>query len=285
MAKKHYEYEHGAPISEIMCLELDDAKNRIMNERKASAILVDGGVGQGKTTLAVHLAEYYQDKPLVFDEQLAMGGKDFMEKMKVCYKKGHRVIIYDEAGDFSSKRSVTSFNHYLNRVFDVYRAFRILVIIVLPSFKHIDRGLLDKQIIRVLYHCQNRNKKYGSIKAFDLWKMFFLKDRMNKLVVTPSAYALEKPVYYGQFLDLKPERMKELDRYTVSGKMDIVGDVQIKEEGLISTDDIIKKLPEPRTKRWLYGKLKELNIKPTKKYKRKNYYHHTIVQQLTEVMN
>lgn len=285
MSKAKLLYDHGAPFSEIVSWELDDARDRIKKDGKASAIIVDGGVGQGKTTLAVELAEYYQGYPLVFKEQLAMGGKDFMEKMKVCYEKDHPVIIYDEAGDFAGRRSVTSFNHYLNRVFDVYRAFKILVIICLPSFAYIDKALLDKQILRVLYHCYGRTRQYGRVKAYDLWKMFYLRDKMKKLTVTPSAYRFEWPIYHAQFLNLSPERSKELDRYTVSGKIDIIGDVDIKEQGLIDIDEILKKLPEKRTRRWVYKKFSELNIQPQKKYKRKNWYHSSVIQRLIEEMH
>ena len=50
-------YKHGLPFSEKLAENVKDLIARI-DLNKASLIVIDGGVGEGKTTLAVHIADY-----------------------------------------------------------------------------------------------------------------------------------------------------------------------------------------------------------------------------------
>ena len=97
-----YVYNHGLPYDKTLHKNLVEQKERIeMN--KASMILIDGGVGEGKTTLAVHVLDsinaLYGKKPLDLDAketpQYAMGGEDFLKKLVKCYERKLPCIIYD----------------------------------------------------------------------------------------------------------------------------------------------------------------------------------------------
>lgn len=262
-------FPHGLPFSEKLAENVNDTKQRIENG-KASLLIIDGGIGEGKTTLGVEIAEHYQGRPLVFTEQLAMGGSDFARRLKDCHKKGHPVVVYDEAGDFNSRAALTRLNAVLNRVFETFRAFKILVIICLPSFHVLDNSLLEKQIPRFLVHCEKRTQKYGNFGGYSLRRMYYLKHRMKKLVIAPSAYQYVNPNFYGHFLNLSPARAKELDEFSTRGKLDVLDLAEIHSEGLVSYSNLAGKLN--RSQRWVEMKIRELSIKPKKVYKLQNFY-------------
>ena len=274
-----YLYSNGLPFSSGLDKNLDALRDRI-ETNKASLLIIDGGVGEGKTTLAVHCAEYFQKSKLNFSEQLAMGGVQFQEKLEICHIKKHPVLIYDEAGDFNSRSALTKFNQRLNRIFETYRTFKILIILTLPNFSKLDNSLFDNKIPRLLLHVHGRTKKEGNYAGYSLYRMHYIKEKMRKYTVPSMAYGKTTPNFRGHFKDLTPERSRELDIFTTKGKENILSDNILKAQGLIYTKEISMKLQ--RTDRWVRNKLKELKIEPARIYKKKKYYHKEILDLLRD---
>ena len=255
MREKRFLYDHGLPFSTKLAENMDDLVERVMNKNKAGMIIIDGGVGEGKTTLGVHLGDYAQgsyrnvggkyvqdkSKFVTFDNQLAMGGEIFVGKVRMCFEKNLHVVIYDEGGDFNKRGSLTGFNMMLNRTFETYRAFKVLVIICLPSFHVLDHDLLLKNIPRLLLHLHSRNNNSGEFQGYSLMKMFYLADKMRKIVVKSFAYDMEDCNFRGHFLDLEPERMNELSDYSIRGKLDILKKAEVNFQGLVTKLDVSKK--------------------------------------------
>lgn len=270
-------YNHGLPFSRPLDRDLEDLKKRIEG-KKASMILIDGGVGEGKTTLGVEVAEYYQGKPLNFKKQYAIGGDQFQEKLVLCYDSGLDVLIYDEAGDFNSRGALTSFNQMLNRIFDTFRAFKIMVILILPSFHVLDSPLFDKRIPRMLIHCQNRSKKSGDFTVYSLYRMYYLKHKMKKNIVPSYAYTGTTPNYRGHFLDLAPSKSIELEKISIEGKKQIISENILKNKGLVCYKDIARKMGKSVI--WVRQKVGKLKIKEEQIYKKHKYFDSGIVTQL-----
>lgn len=268
-------YSYGLPITEKLHENIIDQKIRI-NNNKASMILIDGGVGEGKTTLGIHILEAYQDNRIDYKRQYSMGGDDFQVKLKLCYDSKLPVIIYDESGDFSKRAALTGFNKQLNRIFDTYRVFKILVILILPNFDKLENDLFDKQIPRLLLHCERRTECQGNFKAYSLNRMYYIKHYMKKYVVKPQAYSKVHPNFHGHFQNLSPTRSAELDAITKKGKLNIVSESILDNQGLVSVYQIAKKIG--RTDRWIRGKLSKLKLKPQQKYKKKNYYDKGVIE-------
>jgi len=278
---QRYKYSNGLPFSMGLDINLDDIKLRV-EKNKAALIVIDGGVGEGKTTLAVECAEYISGVELIFRHQLAMGGSDFAKKLKICFNKGYLVVLYDEAGDFNKRGALTRFNAMLNRIFETYRAFKILVILVLPSFAVLDNSLFDKQIPRLLLHCDDRSDTYGNYKGYSLYRMFYLRERMKKLTVKPFAYGLVDPNFRGHFLDLEPARSKELDKFTITGKLDILDSGEISFDGMLSYYELSDKLEMSVS--WIKKKMMLLEIREDKTYKNKKYFDQSVLDVLVEVV-
>jgi len=242
-------------------------------------LLIDGGVGEGKTTLAVQIADYIQGEPIIFEEQLATGGDEFIEKLLLCKKNKHKVIIYDEAGDYTGRGAMTKFNQRLNRVFDVYRAFKVFVVLALPNVRALDRNLFDKKIPRMLINCYSRSKKKGRYRVYDIKRVAYLKYYGNKLVNPPEMYNKVFPNFRGYFYDLEPKRSKALNKYSITNKEDIVHTkVDLEKKGLITFKEIASQLS--RSVDWVQRKIKKKKIKHKESYKRTKYFHNSVVETL-----
>lgn len=282
MACKICKYDSGLPFNEKLAENLDDLRDRVLKLNKAALVVVDGGIGEGKTTMAVHIGDYLHEKPIVFKDQLGMGGVDFLAKMKSSFKNDYHVVIYDEAGDFNRRGAIGRFNAMMNRVFETYRAFKIVVILTLPKFYVLDQSLFDKEIPRLLLHCQSRTNLYGNFKAYSLYQMHWLMYWSHKMVVRSKCFERVFPNFLGQFLDLPPKRCEVLNKFTIGGKLDILDLVQIKHEGLLSIREFCQKLG--RSYPWTQRALKKLGAKPVRIYKNANFYDSGLLERLLEVI-
>lgn len=236
-------YTNGLKIDKILNLNLEDSITRV-DSKKASMIVIDGGVGEGKTTLAVICAMIIAKKlgeEFSIDEQVRQGGSDFLKGMDWCVENNKRVIIYDEAGDFNTRASLTYFNQQMNRVFETYRALGIIVIMCLPSFSDLDTSLMKKKIVRFLVHCYARNSKWGNYSVYSLWRTWYLKAKFIKLTVPDDAFKFVAPNSRGHFLDLNTIDSNALEQHSLKGKRNIVKMSMLKERGLIPIKDIAQK--------------------------------------------
>jgi len=168
-------YKNGLPFSDILSENIKDLQDRV-HSRKASLVIVDGGVGEGKTTLVIHILDYINKinklPPIdIKGPQLAVGGVDFLRKMRTCHEDKLPCVGYDEAGDFSRRGSLTQFNAMINRTFETFRAFRCIVVMALPTFNVLDQDLIDKNIPRLFLHLKDRGKNYGNFEGYSLYRL------------------------------------------------------------------------------------------------------------------
>lgn len=276
MMNKAPKYKHNLPFSETTRKTLESQQKRI-KKNKASLIIVDGGVGEGKTTLAVHLADFLNGSPISFSKQLGLGGEEFQEKLRICFDLKLPVVVYDEAGDFNSRGALTQFNRSINRIFDTYRAFKIIVIIVLPNFGVLDQPIFDKKIPRILFHCNTRLKQ-GNYSVYSLKRMMYIKYKMKKIVVPYEAYKFTSPNHRGHFLDLDPKRSKELDELSTKGKLNIVTENILKNQGLMTYQDISRTLR--KSVDWVRRAISKKKIKHKQLFKRKKYFESSTIDMI-----
>jgi hypothetical protein len=176
--EKKYFFSYGLPFSEIVRNNLNDWIERV-NSDLPVLIAIDGGLGQGKTRLAIEIADYINEKlgggpHIDFKTQYGMGGEEFKKRFRDCIDKNKRVALYDEAGDFTKRGAMTKFNRELVSFFETFRIFKIIVVCVLPLFMILDQGVYNGAIVRGLFHCHGRTPHYGNIKAYDLDSMFYM---------------------------------------------------------------------------------------------------------------
>lgn len=284
---KDFLYKNGLPFSDSLKIALDSQIRRTQKENKASMIIVDGGVGEGKTTQVVHCLDYV-NKQLGFDEveiskkspQMGMGGKDFTSKLRQCFAEKFPCCSYDEAGDFSKRGSLTQFNAMMNRTFETFRAFKCIVFVSLPNFNVIDQQLLDNKIPRMLLHLKNRSGNHGNFFGFSLYRIDLLKHYMSKMKIKNFAFTRVDPNFYGHFLDLPPERRKLLDKVCTENKISILETSELKLDGLIGYPELSTKLN--RSILWVRNAVSKLKIKPAKQISNKKYFSQDAFEKLMD---
>jgi len=290
--KSKYVYDTGLPFDKMVALNLDDIYDRVKKQKKGAIICVDGGVGEAKTTFSVHLIDYVNSKeglpPCDLNpktcQQLAMGGSDFVNKLKQCFENKLPIVVYDEAGDFNRRGALTNFNRMLNRVFDTFRTFQVIVVLVLPNFKVLDEDLFDKGLPRLLFHCHNKVQgKFGYFKAYDFSRMQWIKYYMSKNKVKQKAYHSVWFNFAGKFLDLTPERSQQLDFLSTKGKISELEKVQITMDGLLTYEALSLKLQKPI--RWLRDVVKRLELVPAKRHGSKAYFSPEVVDAFVGYMD
>lgn len=262
-------YDNGLPFSSILAENLDDIKLRVV-KNKAACIIIDGGLGEGKTTLAVHCSDYLCGCQIDLSKQYGYGGIQFQERLHMCYEDKLITVIYDEGGDFAKRGSLTDFNKQLNRVFETFRAFKVIVILCLPSVGAIDNQLFMNQVPRLLLHCEGRSDDYGDFKGYSLDGMYWLKYWMDKIVVKPEAYKRVFPNFQGHFLNLPAARCAELDKLCTKHKEKELVKTMIHAQGLMSVGQIAAALN--RSVPWVRLKMRQKRVRHAKLFKNRYYY-------------
>jgi hypothetical protein len=278
-------------FSKKLAENLDDLDDRVFRKNFASLIIVDGGVGTGKTTLDVHIMDYINKKHSLDlvdltdkTAQLSMGGEDFTNKLTICFGRKLPICTYDEAGDFHKRGSMTRLNALINRTFETYRAFKIIVILSLPVFNVLDQDIFDKEIPRLLIHIYHRSMNQADAKCYSLKGMLRLRAKMEKLKhFKKLAYNRVEPNFFIHVKNLPEDRRHALDVLSTRGKIKGLKQASIKFEGLLSYVELSKKVG--RSEVWVRKTLKELKVRSVKTFERRNYFPAEAVDQLLDFMD
>ena len=251
----------------VLKKNLDKQTQRI-GDRKASLIIIDGAVGSGKTHSGVEIADYFNITNIDLKKQYGIGGEEFEQKLKICVDQKLKVIIYDEAGDFSRRGAITKFNARLNRIFETYRTFEIIVILILPCMDILDGQLLVNKIPRMLINCHNKKQgKYTRFRAYSLYRMFWLKKYFKDLTVKPQAYTKVRPNFRGYFRPINPERALEIDEISGKGKR---AELNKGENQIFNKYELAKMMSKGAD--YVARRLNQLGEKPYKKINNMNYW-------------
>jgi len=306
--RKRILYSYGLPFSKDLAYNINQQILRVKG-KKASLIVVDGGIGEGKTTLKVHIADYIngayplitkikgeypeldedvlygydETKTIKFKKQMAMGGEEFPKKLGLCFEERLPVVIYDEAGDFARRGALTKLNSMLNGIFEKYRGLRIVVIMGLPSLRTLDSSVMDKCMVRFGLHCEGRTELYGNFKGYSAYRLNWVLVKMKKLVVKIKAYAITFPNIRGHFLDLPKDRSEELDKFSTLGKKNALRVDELKFKGYLTYSDMAKQLR--RSVSWVKEVVIRKKIPHVDIYKNAKYFDRTVLDVLTDETN
>lgn len=222
-----YEYENlyqdGMPFSRKLAENLEEIKKRTFENRRKypSMIIIDGYSGLGKTTLSFLVASYMEGK-LISPEQKGEGINKFLKAVAWSIAHKRKVAIYDEAGDFEKKAFATKANRLLNRVFDIYRKYGIVVIVCLPYMGQLDNGPFQKHIPRLLLHLKEGTENQTRFWAYSLlgmlWVRHHLENMKRKNPVLEQAYSRVHPNFYGTIKRPPPWFQRMIDESSDQGK-------------------------------------------------------------------
>jgi len=246
MEKGNYCNTTGTPFSnEVITDNLKIINERVTKKNLASVILIDGGLGKGKTTTAVQMASFIQGSPIDFNKQLALGGGELMDKLIICQKEKLPVLVYDEASDFNRRGALTKFNAEVNRVFDVCRAFKVVILVVLPCVVVLDKDLFNKGIVRAVIHVADKSKNFNLCWVYSAYRACYLvrdlKDS-KKNPVLGKAYLKTHFNFDFRTYDLIKDRSKELEKFSTASKLKVLRNSTVRLQGLINMDQIAEQL-------------------------------------------
>lgn len=254
---------------------------------KPALIACDGGLGEGKTTLMIHMADYIESLygngliNLNPDQciQYAMGADDFMQKLELCKAARKHVIIYDEAGDFAKGRGMTTFNHSINRAFDMIRTYQMVILLGLPLAFYLDPTIINKGVVRGLIHCYGRDYR-GNIKAYNLYRLGFILRYQRDQKITNKMYAYQKvrPNFYDHFTNLDPDRALQLDTLCNAYKTKVFKKSKSTVMGMLDVEQIAQTLGKTvnATRQILFHK----GIKPVKKIGKRVFFNNDVMNKL-----
>ena len=279
-------YKNGEKISSTLMKNLDRLNDRVMTKNKASLFIITGGVGEGKTTLGTVCGDYIKGSNIDLRNQISIGADNFLKQLAWCYNNKKHILIYDESGDFSGSSAMTVMNRNLNRVFDTYRSFKILIILILPDFTILDKNLYNKGIVRGMLRCKARTGRQGNFDGFSLYRIQWLLYWAGKLKIKQTAFKKVFPNFRGHFKDLDKKRKKELEKLSTKGKIGILEEIlnmKKQNDKYITYEDIQSHFRRSRS--WVNQKLKEYKIKPEKKEKRFSFFNKNIINAIEKEIN
>lgn len=253
-----------------------------IKDKFSTVFVIDGDVGCGKTTFSVLFGDECHGQEIDLKKNLALGGEDFQKKILATHERGDHVLIYDEAGEFNKRGAMTKFNRDMNRLFEMSRALKILVIIVLPRFYILDRQFFELNQVRGVFHIHSRRKSEAAWTAYTTGQAMYIKKWAEKLTVPQTAYNYGAPIAKGAFKDLSPERSQLLEKISIEAKKDAISDLFMKKDKL-SKKDIMKHYGY--SSHWLELRLAKLGDNVNReKVGNKYYYDKSIIQRIDALL-
>lgn len=250
---------------------------------KPAVVIVDGGLGQGKTTLSVQICDEANGKPQKFETFVGMGGKEFISVYDL-HKQDRQALNYDEAGDYARRGAMTQFNRELGRIFETFRAFKVIIVITLPRFWWLDSKIYELGVVKMIVHCYGRTQTYGRYAVWFEDTIDWLISRADKVkkmgLPQKLCYGQVSPNQRGLFYDLDPVRSKELTDFGLRGKSAISQQAILASQNLISIKDIGHKLG--RSYQWVQRNMRNKKIPAARIIKNKNYYNKDIINRLLD---
>lgn len=255
-----------------------------------AVLIIDGGQGQGKNTLAVHIMDYinsrYNLPPVQLELkehiQIALGGEEFISNFSKAIKLGLPCIQYDEAGDYNKGSSLSYFNYQITKIFQKIRSGNMIILMTLPNLNVLDNRLFMDEIIRGSLHLHGRmkTKKWGNIKVYDSQMTDWIRYHFGNLPAPLKhlCYNNVVPLFECIFKDLPKDRARKLKLLSDEGKAKerLKSELQLK--GLVSVNEISQKVN--RSIIWIRQYIYKHKIKSTLTSNRVKYYHKSYIDQI-----
>lgn len=252
-------------------------------------LIYSGHLGAGKTTLAVHTVNYVNAKEglprldlkknLKDLPQYAVGAEDFEKKVLICYEQKLPIIFYDESGDYDKQNWASQTNKLLKRTFDMFRAFQVIVVLLLPSIIILPDDLFIKEIPRMFLRLKRpKDASYTEIDGYALPEMKMLRiqlaDKKKELYAYKNIYSN----FQARFKNLPPDEAVLLDIISTENKFKQQSKAVMNKEGLLNYADISKKFNKSII--WTKKMIHKLKAKPQVTYEKKAYFGKGILEQI-----
>lgn len=177
----------------IAALEIDFEK--LTKKDWDKVLIICGDEGISKSNLALHVFDWWNTKLYGKVEakdidKVALSVEKFAKAIGEV--KQYDLIVYDESGDLSNKRTMSKVNVAITQAYQVIRGLNIFTILVIPSVFDLD-GFFVKRRARSMIYVFKRGR-------FAYWN----KSRLRKLAEINQNYYYKniwavKPLFYDTF--------------------------------------------------------------------------------------
>jgi hypothetical protein len=283
-------YNNGKPFTGYISNNLEVWRDRIAHNKPAGCIICSPP-GRGKTTLACWITrEYLNDYTIPVEEicekYIGNGFKDTLTKLDKGYTNGQKLIIYDEAGDVSKRRSLSQINYEILQVLNKVRGLNMFIIMIMQDFSLLDGAILTTEVFRGGFYINERFDTYADYKAYSLNGLGKVRmqmgDSLKNNLFKNKAFDIVTPNYNGHFKNLPEEESKYLHTFSVTAKIKSFREMLDKQDGLMTQKEIISELGIVYST--FSYKAKSLGIKPVKKRGRNIYYDVDALEKIREVI-
>lgn len=165
-----------------------------------TVIAICGPVGAGKSNLGLHMLEYWNTK--LYGEckesdikHMCLNTEMFLKDLSTCKKR--EMIVYDEAGELSSRNAMSVLNKDLMITYQIIRADNIFTILVLPDIWYIDSYFRNTRI-KGLFYVPHRGRVafWGGTNLKKMLERNQYKMIKNYFVTQPN-FTDKYPIYKG----------------------------------------------------------------------------------------
>ena len=122
---------------------LDNVRKRLLEKDQDFVLVVDGREGVGKSSLALHIATYFDPKFNV--DKICFNISDF-KKQLFKSKRGGCILIDEGALLAMSRNAMTSDNREFMKIMTICRKFNQLIIICIPNINIIDSYIRNHRV-------------------------------------------------------------------------------------------------------------------------------------------
>lgn len=285
MKEETTQYENGTPFSNYteVLENIQDLELR-RQEKKPCLIIIDGMPSTGKTTIGTHIINE-ENKICGLGRcdltkktlQIGTGTEQFIAKLRPCAEAGYPIIMFDEAGEYNRQGWASKLNKIVNKIMDTYRAYNIIIIMVLHDFQELPKHVWNIKLPTILIHLKER-ESVGRSRWYDLQDMYWIMHNRKTDIFPEASYDKQTPVFRCNFKNLPLEEAKQLDELSTSAKKEKLRGSEIDIQGLLSIHDIQTILEKSVS--WIKTHIKQLKIKEQTIYKKKKYYAQEIIAKL-----
>lgn len=241
-------YYYATGLNKQLRHNLNDFKKLVLNKHKPVMIVIDGGLGSGKSTTAETIAKYIQPgfNPEI---QVGRGVAEFAEAWERTEQlevddKTVKCCVFDEAQGFDRSQGRTKLNTALRNFFYTFRDAKTIIILVLPHFSRLDPSIYETKAVQCLIHILETHNTYIDYSCYDLYSILRMVDFLSynnkqKFLSKMTVYHKFTPNFYGHIRKPKEKTQSFIDEQSTIGKKDLrkkMLDI-VKQETSVSVND------------------------------------------------
>lgn len=175
--------------------ELQNIKEKFLENKKDFVICIVGVKGTGKSTLGLQMCKWID--PTFNADRVYFYGDNFLKGMRDI--KPGQSILFDEAIlSLNRRNSMTNINKKLMTAFNIFRKKAGFIVLCIPHIENLDSSISTKHVFGLV-----RVRNYSKRNDRQLWQWYSRK-RLRKIVNDKYNYGASAPNRMGVFYDFRP---------------------------------------------------------------------------------